>query len=383
MVPLGLLSLCCLLPAGAPAVSARQPARLAVYVGTYTDGASKGIYRFTIDGESGRATDPVLVAETRNPSFLALHPTGRFLYAVNEVGGSVDSPHGEVTAFSIDPRTGALTRLNAQSSRGAAPCHLVVDRRGRNVLVANYGGGTVAVLPIAEDGRLGPASSVRQHTGSGPNARRQQAPHAHGIHLDPAERFAFSPDLGADRVFVHRYDAAAGSLEPHGAGTVEPGSGPRHATLSADGRVLYAINELTSTITVFDVDAAKGTLAAVQAVSTLPAGFTGESWTAEIAISPDGRHVYGSNRGHDSVAVFAVEQGSGRLTARGHVPAGGKTPRHFAIDPTGRWMLVAHQGDDAIAVFRLDARTGLPSPTGVKVRVGRPVCLMFAPATTR
>lgn len=376
-----LASLVVALGAALPAL-AREAARLTVYVGTYTDSTSKGIYRFTLDAETGDVTEPVLVADARNPSFLALHPNGRFLYAVGEFSGPTTPPAGVVSAFAIDPATGGLTRLNQQSSEGAGPCHLVVDRAGRHVLVANYGGGTVAVLPIGEDGRLAPATSVRQHAGSGPNPRRQQAPHAHGIHLDPTGRFAVSPDLGADRVFVYRYDAAAGTLQASGEGRLDPGSGPRHATFDAAGRVLYTINELTSTITAFGFDPASGALTAMQTVTTLPGGFAGENTTAEIAMSPDGRYVYGSNRGHDSLAIFAVEQRSGRLTPRGHVSAGGRTPRHFAIDDSGRWLLAAHQADDSIAVFRLDATSGLPSPTASRIRIPRPVCvLIVAPAS--
>jgi len=284
-----------------------------------------------------------------------------------------------VSAFAIDPKTGDLTLLNQQSSEGAGPCHLVVDRTGRNVLVANYGGGNVAVLPIGEDGRLKPASSIRAHEGSGPTKGRQETPHAHGIYLDAAERFALSPDLGADRVFVYRFDAAKGTLEPQGAGALEPGSGPRHVAFHPSGKYLYAINELLSTVTAFTYDAEKGALAAVQTVSALPAGFSGTSWTAEVAVSSDGRFVYGSNRGDDSLAVFRVEAGTGRLTPAGHVPVGGKNPRHFTLDPTGRFSLAGHQGSGTIAVLRLDPKTGMPVLVGSPVKVDKPVCLLPAP----
>ena len=346
-----------------------------VYVGTYTDGASKGIYRFTFDPVTGAATAPVLAAETTNPSFLAMHPNGQVLYAVNEIDGTGGTPGGLVSAFAVDQATGDLTLLNQRSSEGGAPCHLVVDRRGRNVLVANYTGGNVAVLPILADGKLGPASDVRQQQGTGPNRERQQAAHAHGIYLDPTERIAVSPDLGADRVFVYRYDADAGKLTPLGAGRVEPGSGPRHAAFDPP-RMLYTINELTSTISVFDVDRTAGTLTRIQDVSTLPVGHTGPNSAAEFVLSADG-HAYASNRGHDSVAVFTVERATGRLTPTGHVAARGRTPRHFAIGPTSQWMLVAHQGDDSIAVFRIDASSGMPVPTDVVVRVAKPVCIVM------
>ena len=272
-----------------------------VYVGTYTDGTSRGIYRFSLDLASGKATLPVLAAEAKNPSFLALHPSGRFLYAVSEVDELGGAKTGAVLAFAIDAKTGDLTLLNQQASEGTGPCHLVVDQTGRHVLVANYGGGTIAVLPIDAGGRLGPASSVRVHEGSGPNQGRQQKPHAHGIYLDAAERFAFSPDLGADRVFSYRFDAAKGTLEPHAAAPIEPGSGPRHLAFHPSGRFAYVITELANTITAFGYDPAKGELTPLQTVKALPDGYTGTSYTAEVAVSPDGRFLYGSNRGHDSL----------------------------------------------------------------------------------
>jgi 6-phosphogluconolactonase len=363
----------------ASASAAEKPGPVTVYVGTYTDGTSRGIYRFTFDPASGATTEPVLAVETKNPSFLALHPNGRFLYAVGEISTFEGAKTGAVSAFAIDPKTGDLTLLNQKSSEGTGPCHLVVDKTGRNVLVANYGGGTVAVLPIEADGRLKPASSIRVHEGSGPNKGRQDKPHAHGIYLDATERFAFSPDLGADRVFVYRFDAAKGTLEPHGAAPVDPGSGPRHAAFHPNGKSFYAINELLSTVTAFSYDAEKGALTPFQTISALPAGFSGTSWTAEVAVSPDGRFVYGSNRGDDSLAVFRVDAATGRLTAAGHAPVGGKNPRHFTIDPTGRFILVGHQGSGTIAVLRLDPKTGMPALVGSPVKVDKPVCLLPVP----
>ena len=367
------------LAVSAVAAAAEKPGPVTVYVGTYTDGTSRGIYRLTFDPAGGTMTEPVLAVETKNPSFLALHPNGRFLYAVGEISSFQGARTGVVSAFAIDPKTGDLALLNQQSSEGGGPCHLAVDKTGRDVLVANYGGGTVAVLPIEADGRLKPASSVQAHQGSGPNKGRQEKPHAHGIYLDAAERFALSPDLGADRVFVYRFDAAKGMLEAHGSGTLEPGSGPRHLAFHPTGKYLYVINELLSTVSVFSYDAEKGALTPIQTVSALPAGFSGTSWTAEVAVSPDGRFVYGSNRGDDTLAVFRVDAATGRLTAAGHAPVGGKTPRHFAIDPTGRFILAGHQGSGTIAVLRLDPKTGIPSPVGSPVKVDKPVCLLPAP----
>jgi 6-phosphogluconolactonase len=361
------------------AVAAPASPPVTVYVGTYTDGTSRGIYRLTFDPAAGTMSKPVLAVEAKNPSFLALHPSGRFLYAVGEVSSFEGAKTGAVSAFAIDPKTGDLSLLDQQPSEGAGPCHLVVDKAGRNVLVANYGGGTVAILPIGEDGRLKPASSVRVHAGSGPTKGRQEKPHAHGIYLDPAERFALSPDLGADRVFVYRFDAAKGSLEPHGSAALDPGAGPRHLAFHPDGKHLYVVNELLSTVTAFAYDAEKGALAPLQTVSALPAGFSGTSWAAEVAVSPDGRFVYASNRGDDSLAVFRVDASTGRLSPAGHAPVGGKNPRHFTIDPTGRFILAAHQGSGTIAVLRIDPATGQPALTGARVGLDKPVCLLPAP----
>ncbi len=374
--PVLLLVLVVLAAASAVAAPAAKPGPVTVYVGTYTDGTSRGIYRLTFDASAGTMTEPVLAVETKNPSFLALHPSGRFLYAVGEISSFEGQKTGAVSAFAVDPKTGDLTLLNQQSSAGTGPCHLVVDKTGRNALVANYGGGTVAVLPIGEDGRLKPASSVRVHEGSGPNKGRQEKPHAHGIYLDAAERFAFSPDLGADRVFVYRFDAAKGILEPHGEAPLDPGAGPRHLAFHPSGKYLYTINELLSTLSAFAYDAGKGALTPLHSVSTLPPGFSGTSWTAEVEVSRDGRFVYGSNRGDDSLAVFRVDGATGRLTPAGHAPVGGKNPRHFTIDPSGRFILVGHQNSGTIAALRIDPATGLPALTGATVKADKPVCLL-------
>jgi 6-phosphogluconolactonase len=353
---------------------------IVVYVGTYTDdGGSRGIYRFALDPASGEASEPVLAAASENPSFLALHPGGRLLYAVNETDDFGGEKTGAVSAFAIDSSSGDLQPLNQQPSMGAHPCHLVLDEAGKNVLVANYNGGNVTVLPLAADGRLETPSGVQPHEGSGPNPRRQEGPHAHGLALAPDGRFVFAADLGADKVFVHRFDPSAGTLEPHEppAAALTPGSGPRHVVLHPAGKSLYAINELLSTVTVFRYDPATGALEPTQTLTTLPADFEGASSTAEIAVSPDGRFLYGSNRGHDSLAVFAVDAASGRLTPVGHVPTGGRTPRHFAIDPTGRWLLAANQRSDTVVVFRLDPESGMPAPVGEPVAVPKPVCVLM------
>jgi 6-phosphogluconolactonase len=357
------------------------PPPLAVYVGTYTSGESRGIYRFELDPASGAWTDPVLAVESESPSFLALHPNGHVLYAVNELGTFGGATTGAVSAFAIAGASGTLTPLGQQASGGADPCHLTVDRDGRNVLVANYTGGSVAVLPIGADGRLQPVSAVRRHQGTGPNRVRQEGPHAHAIVLDGAERLALAADLGADRIFVYRFNSAAGKLEPNDpeSVTLEPGSGPRHLAWHPSGAYLYAINELRSTVTAFRYEAGRGALESFQTITTLPAGFSGQNKAAELAVSPDGRFLYGSNRGDDSLAVFRIDAAPGALAQAGHVPAGGRTPRHFAIDPSGRWLLAANQDSDAIVVFRLDQVTGRPDPVGRPLTISKPVCVLFAP----
>jgi 6-phosphogluconolactonase len=368
-------------PVRPPIPAPTLPARLAVYVGTYTGGGSRGIYRFELDPGSGAWTDPVLAGESENPSFLAAHPDGRVLYAVNELGTFGGSPTGSVSAFAIDGATGNLTLLGQQASGGADPCHLAVDRGGRNVLVANYSGGSVAVLPLDEGGRLKSASTVLRHGGSGPDRARQEGPHAHAVVLDGAERFLLSADLGADRIFVHRFDPATGSVEPNvpEAVAIEPGSGPRHLAWSPSGKVFYVINELRSTVTAFRYDPERGAAASFQTVTTLPDGFSGGNTAAEVVVSPDGRFLYASNRGADSVAVFRIDAASGGLTPAGHDSTGGRTPRHFAIDPSGRWLLAANQDSGSIGVFRLDPVTGRLAPVGKPLAISKPVCVLFVP----
>lgn len=362
---------------------AEPPSALRVYVGTYSGKESKGIYMLRLDLDKGTLGEPELAAETRNPTFLALHPGGRFLYAVGEIGDFGGKKAGAVSAFAIEP-SGKLTLLNQQPSGGPGPCHVTVDREGRNVLAANYGGGSVCVIPIAEDGKLKEPTCVIQHEGKGANPRRQAGPHAHSINLDAAGRFAFAADLGLDKVLVYRFDPAAGKLAPNDppAAQVSPGAGPRHFAFHPGGKFAYVINELSSTITAFSYDAAAGRLDTVQTVPTLPGavlarGMAGNS-TAEVQVHPSGQFVYGSNRGHDSIAIFAVDQASGKLKTIGHESTQGKTPRNFGIDPSGRYLLAANQGTNNLVLFRIDAATGKLTATGSTATVGAPVCVKFA-----
>jgi len=352
-----------------------------VYIGTYTGAKSQGIYAARFDSQTGVLTTPELVAEAVNPTFLAVHPNHRFLYAVHEVATATSQSGPAVAAYAIDVATGRLTWLNTQSSGGAGPCHLVVDRLGQNVLVANYAGGSLAVLPIGADGRLGPATACVQHSGASVNPQRQTAPHAHGITLDAANHFAVCADLGLDQLLCYRFDSAQGTLTPNDppAAAVQPGVGPRHFVFHPTGRYGYVINELVATITAFAYDATRGTLAELQTVATVPADFAGKNYPAEIVVHPNGKFLYGSNRGHDSLAVFAIDQPTGRLTWLEQSATLGKAPRNFAIDPTGQFLLVANQDSGTLVVFRLDPQTGHLTATGQTAVVGAPVCVLFVP----
>jgi 6-phosphogluconolactonase len=365
----------------APAAKGPEGGKLWVFIGTYTGGKSKGIYRCELDTATGKLSDPVLAAETSNPSFLAVHPSRRFLYAVGEIDEFGGKKSGAVNAFALDAKTGELKLLNQQPSGGAGPCHLVIDRRGKNVLVANYGGGNAAVLPIEEGGRLGKWKVLVQHKGKGTDPSRQEGPHAHSINLDAANRYAFVADLGLDQVFVYRFDADKGRrLVENDPPSVQmaPKSGPRHFAFHPSGRYAYVINEMASTVTAMKYDAERGVLEKIQTISTLPARHKGNS-TAEVQVHPSGKFVYGSNRGHNSIAIFTVDEETGKLTAGGHQAEGIKVPRNFGIDPTGKFLLVANQDGDSILVFRIDPKTGALEATGAKVDVPKPVCVKFVP----
>lgn len=348
-----------------------------VYFGTYTGKESQGIYQATLDTSTGKLGEPTLASEAVNPSFLAIHPTGKFLYAVGEIADFEGKKTGGVTAFAIDS-SGKLMKLNQQSSEGTGPCHISVAKDGGTAFVANYGGGSCCSLPIGDDGKLAPAASAIQHEGHSVNDKRQTAPHAHSINLDPSNQFAFVADLGLDKVLIYKVDGKKHTLTPNDppSGSVAPGSGPRHFAFHPSGKAAYVINELANTITAFAFDAAKGTLTETQTITTLPKDFTGTSYTAEVVVHPSGKFVYGSNRGHDSLAVFEIAA-DGKLTAAGHVPTGGKTPRNFNVDPTGKWILAANQGSNTVTVFAVDQTTGMLTPTGQSITVGSPVCVRF------
>jgi 6-phosphogluconolactonase len=347
-----------------------------VYVGTYTKGDSRGIYRVKLDGKTGKLTAKALSVTTENPSFLALHPTGKYLYAVNELG-----PVGKVSAFSISPDSGALTLLNSASAQGDGTCHLSVDKTGKHVLAANYGGGSVVVLPILADGRLKEATEFVQHQGSGANPKRQKGPHAHGIYVDEANRFVYVPDLGMDKVMIYKLNAGSGKLTPADPafGSTAPGAGPRHFVLHPKSDFAYVITEMTCTVTAYSRDAKNGGLTEIQTISTLPEGASilPAFSTAELEIHPTGKFLYGSNRGHDTMVVYAVDAKTGQLTLAQHISTGGKTPRSFGISPDGKWLIAANQNSASLVVFKIDPKTGQLSETGNTAEVPNPVSVVF------
>jgi 6-phosphogluconolactonase len=358
-----------------------------VYVGTYTNATSKGIYVFRLQTENLDVSQNItlvplgLAAESTNPSFLELDLKRRFMFAVNEVDQFEGRPTGAVSAFSIDEATGKLRLLNQRPSMGTGPCHVVLDNGSRNLLVANYGSGSVAVLPVGGDGRLGAATDVVQHTGKSIDPVRQKGPHAHCVTLDSANRFAFVCDLGLDKVMTYRFDAEQGKLSP-GEPAFTPlkaGAGPRHMVFRPDGRFAYVANELTSTITVFGYEPSTGVLKELQTVSTRPEYFEGANTAAEIGVHPSGKYLYVSNRGHNSVVLFSVDPDRGTLRYVEEQGTGGKTPRHFGIEPSAKHLAIGNQGSDTVLVCRIDEGNGRLKPSGVFAEAPSPACVKFLP----
>jgi 6-phosphogluconolactonase len=353
-----------------------------LYVGTYTRGKSEGIYLYRMNSSSGELKPISIAKGVSNPSYLAIDAQRKFLFSVNEVSEFSGKKTGAVTAFAIDQRTGELKKLNQQPSHGTSPCYVTVDPSGKFLLVANYGSGSLAVLPIKSDGSLGESTDVVQHQGSGQNPRRQEGPHAHCIVVDRSGRFAFAADLGIDKVMIYRFDAKTGKLianSPQFAQT-KAGAGPRHFTIHPGGKFAYVINEMDSTLTAFAYDNSKGVLKELQTVSTLPEGFQGNNSCADVHVHPSGKFLYGSNRGHDSIVAFTIDESSGKLSHIAHESTQGKTPRNFGIDPTGTFLLAANQNSDTVVTFRIDQKTGVLKPAGQVTEVPTPVCLKFIPA---
>jgi 6-phosphogluconolactonase len=369
-----------------------------LFVGTYTQengkhSGSKGIYSYDFDGPSGKVTPLGVAAETTNPSFLAVAPGGKFLYAVNETHDYKGAASGGVTAFRIYRKAGKLTQIDEVASRGSDPCYISFDRSGKYALVANYTGGNVAVFPLMPDGRVGEASSVVKDAGAlGPNKERQDTPHAHWIEVSARNRFAYVADLGLDRVLIYKFDATKGVLTPGEpaktastaasestdffSATLAPGTGPRHIAFSKSGDFMYVLGEMGSTVTVF-ANEGKETFHSIQNISALPAGFSGKNDAAEIAIHPSGKFLYTSNRGDDSIAVFTIDAATGKLTFTQRVPSGGKTPRNFAIDPQGTHLLVANEESGNVVEFSIDQSSGKLTGVGEIAKVPAPVCLVF------
>ncbi len=361
------------------AVSGSDSSQELLYIGSYTETSQQGISVCRFDHASGNVQLADVCSKVKNPSFLIFDPTRKFLYAVNETDDFRGKKSGSVSAFRRDEKTGKLSFLNEMPSLGAHPCHLSVDRTGKFILVANYTGGNVSVLPILADGSLGEPADMVQHTGKGPNKARQETAHAHSVNLSPDNRFAFVCDLGIDKIMIYLFYQETGKLTPadHPFFQTAPGAGPRHFTFSKDGSRAFVVNELNSTLTCMTYEKAIGRLTEMQTVTTLPDGFSGENTCADLHLHPNGMFIYASNRGHDSIAVFSIEQGSGKLKLLQNQSVKGKTPRNFAIHHSGRLLLAANQNSESITTFFLDPATGKLSDTGKSITINKPVCILF------
>ena len=354
-----------------------------VYVGTFKRESSKGIYAWRLDMNSGKMDPLGLVADTMRPVFIALHPNRRFLYAVSRPTAVDRTNMGVVLAYAIDPTTARLTLLNSFSTRGIDPAYVVVDRTGQNLLVANFGSnagnGCVAVFPVKKDGSLAEASEFIEYSGTGVHPQRQQGPHSHAINVSPDNRFAFVADLGLDKIFIYRFDAEKGRLTPNSPSytTLPPGAGPRQFVFHPNGKFLYVVSEIQSTVTTFTYSA--GSLRELQIVSTLPPGYNGANSAATLQVHPNGRFLYASNRGADDIAVYSIDPQAGTLTLVESVPTQGRTPGSFAIDSSGSWLVAANQSSDSVVLFRIDQQTGRLTATGQRFEVGTPSCVRFLP----
>ncbi len=364
-----------------PQESTLRNETLVVYIGTYTRGESEGIYRCQLDLKRGALEQLAVAGKVANPSYLAIDAERHRLFAVNELSEFMGQPGGGISAFAIQPATGDLTLINHAPSHGDAPCYLTLDQAGRHLFAVNYMGGNLVVIEVGKDGALGLPTTIIAHAGSSRHATRQDAPHPHSIVLDPANTHAFVPDLGLDKVMQYRLDDESGLLTANQEASVatNPGAGPRHLVFGPEGQTAYVVGELDSSITAYAYDDVAGRLDAFQTVSMVPEGYAGPNLAADIHLTPDGRFLYASNRGHDSIAAFVVDQMTGALKGLGFTPTQGKSPRGFAIDPTGRYLLVANEHSDEILTFRIDKDEGTLSPTGYSLSVPSPVCLKLMP----
>ena len=350
-----------------------------LFVGTYTRTTSEGIYVYRMDNSTGVLERVAVTGGSKNPTFLALSPDNSHLYAVAEINEHCGRPTGAVYSYSVSPDSGDLAYVNQQSTGGPGPCHLTVDATGAHVIVANYQGGSICVLPIQTDGSLGEMSEFIQHEGSSVIPHRQREPHAHSVNLDPNNRFIYAPDLGMDKIMIYQLDLDSGNLLANKPAFVQvaPGAGPRHFAFHPDGTRAYVLNEIGNTVTAFNWDPESGSLEEFQTVTTLPADFLETSHTADLHIHPNGRFLYGSNRGHDSIAIFEIDPDTGGLTPRGWASTQGRTPRNIAIDPSGQFMLAENQDSDSIFTFRINDETGMLITTGSVTEVPMPVCIKF------
>ena len=361
-----------------------------IYVGTYSEpilfgtgqvlqGQGKGIYSFKFDKAAKKLTLNGITEGVRNSSYLAFDARRQFLYCVNEFKEYEGKPSGAVSAFRIDQQTGTLTYLNSKPSHGTDPCHLIVDRSGKFVLIANFASGSVCVLPIQADGSLGDETDFKQHQGSSIDPKRQTSPHAHAVELDASGKFVYVPDLGMDQVVVYRFDTNTGKLTPADVPPVKakPGAGPRQLVMHPKGKYAYLINELNSTMTALAFNSGTGALTEIQTLSTLPAGYDGATSCAEVQITPNGKFLYGSNRGHNSIVGYAIDEATGKMTLVGHESTQGRIPRNFEVDPTGKFLIAANQDTNNLVMFEIDQGTGKLTPNGLTAEAGTPICVRF------
>ncbi|MBI2686740.1 MAG: lactonase family protein [Acidobacteria bacterium] len=365
---------------GAGALAAKTgPGKFRVYVGTYTRRDSKGIYTFVLDTAAGTLTPEGLAAETENPSFLAIHPSGNYVYACGELDKFQGQASGSLNAFKIDHASGKLERLNVVAAGGTSTCHVNISRNGKFAVLANYGSGSCAAFAIGSNGKLGERTAFHQHSGSSVDPGRQTTPHAHSVNFDHQNKHVIVADLGLDQVKVYNFNSGTGAMTPNEPAftKVKPGSGPRHFSFHPSGKYAYVINEMACSVTAFHWDAKKGTLSEIETVTTLPVPVQRGYSTAEVVAHPNGRFVYGSNRGHNTIAVFQVDTATGKLKSVEHKSTQGAIPRNFAIDPTGQFLIAANQNSDSLVLFRINQSTGALDPAGPPVKAPVPVCVRY------